>query len=106
MFVLYLVLSQALFSNIEEILAVHRDFLSMVEDLLQPEPHAQHEIGRCFLHFVSYAHASRCKNVTIFCPGVPLKMMRKGMLLICLYEGMCMGLSIYLYTYRQSLAAR
>lgn len=47
--------AQVLFSNIEEILAVHRDFLSMVDDLLQPEPHAHHEIGRCFLHFVSYA---------------------------------------------------
>lgn len=46
-------LSQALFSNIEEILAVHKDFLSMVEELLQPDPHAHHEIGRCFLHFVS-----------------------------------------------------
>uniref|UniRef100_A0A8C9YLE2 Phosphatidylinositol 3,4,5-trisphosphate-dependent Rac exchanger 2 protein n=1 Tax=Sander lucioperca TaxID=283035 RepID=A0A8C9YLE2_SANLU len=44
---------QVLFSNIEEILAVHKDFLSMVEELLQPEPHAHHEIGRCFLHFKS-----------------------------------------------------
>uniref|UniRef100_A0A672J3W3 Phosphatidylinositol 3,4,5-trisphosphate-dependent Rac exchanger 2 protein n=1 Tax=Salarias fasciatus TaxID=181472 RepID=A0A672J3W3_SALFA len=42
-----------LFSNIEEILAVHKDFLSMVEELLQPEPHAHHEVGRCFLHFRS-----------------------------------------------------
>uniref|UniRef100_A0A8D3E4W7 Phosphatidylinositol-3,4,5-trisphosphate dependent Rac exchange factor 2 n=1 Tax=Scophthalmus maximus TaxID=52904 RepID=A0A8D3E4W7_SCOMX len=42
-----------LFSNIEEILAVHKDFLSMVEELLQPDPHAHHEIGRCFLHFKS-----------------------------------------------------
>lgn len=48
-----LFLSQVLFSNIEEILAVHKDFLSMVEELLQPEPHAHHEIGRCFLYFVS-----------------------------------------------------
>uniref|UniRef100_A0AAX7UWC5 Phosphatidylinositol 3,4,5-trisphosphate-dependent Rac exchanger 2 protein n=1 Tax=Astatotilapia calliptera TaxID=8154 RepID=A0AAX7UWC5_ASTCA len=44
---------KVLFSNIEEILAVHKDFLSMVEDLLQPDPHAHHEIGRCFLHFRS-----------------------------------------------------
>uniref|UniRef100_A0A8C5HSD2 Phosphatidylinositol 3,4,5-trisphosphate-dependent Rac exchanger 2 protein n=1 Tax=Gouania willdenowi TaxID=441366 RepID=A0A8C5HSD2_GOUWI len=44
---------QVLFSNIEEILAVHKDFLSMVEEVLQPEPHAHHEIGRCFLHFRS-----------------------------------------------------
>uniref|UniRef100_A0A1A8IWD8 Phosphatidylinositol 3,4,5-trisphosphate-dependent Rac exchanger 2 protein n=1 Tax=Nothobranchius kuhntae TaxID=321403 RepID=A0A1A8IWD8_NOTKU len=42
-----------LFSNIEEVLGVHRDFLSMVEELLQPEPHAHHEIGSCFLHFRS-----------------------------------------------------
>uniref|UniRef100_A0A8C4DKU2 Phosphatidylinositol 3,4,5-trisphosphate-dependent Rac exchanger 2 protein n=1 Tax=Dicentrarchus labrax TaxID=13489 RepID=A0A8C4DKU2_DICLA len=42
-----------LFSNIEEILAIHKDFLSMVEELLQPDPHAHHEIGRCFLHFRS-----------------------------------------------------
>lgn len=48
-------MAQVLFSNIEEILAVHRDFLSMVDDLLQPEPHAHHEFGRCFLHFVSSA---------------------------------------------------
>uniref|UniRef100_A0A674MPX1 Phosphatidylinositol 3,4,5-trisphosphate-dependent Rac exchanger 2 protein n=1 Tax=Takifugu rubripes TaxID=31033 RepID=A0A674MPX1_TAKRU len=44
---------KVLFSNIEEILAVHRDFLSMVDSLLQPDPHAHHEIGRCFLHFRS-----------------------------------------------------
>ena len=44
---------QVLFSNTEEILAVHRDFLSMAEDLLQPDPHAHHEVGRCFLQFVS-----------------------------------------------------
>lgn len=25
----------------------------MVEELLQPDPHAHHEVGRCFLHFVS-----------------------------------------------------
>lgn len=53
------VVAQVLFSNIEEILAVHRDFLAMVDDLLQPEPHAHHEIGRCFLHFVSEA-APKC----------------------------------------------
>uniref|UniRef100_A0A672ZUZ5 Phosphatidylinositol-3,4,5-trisphosphate-dependent Rac exchange factor 2 n=1 Tax=Sphaeramia orbicularis TaxID=375764 RepID=A0A672ZUZ5_9TELE len=44
---------KVLFSNIEEILAVHKDFLSMVEELLHPDPHAHHEIGRCFLHFRS-----------------------------------------------------
>uniref|UniRef100_A0A8C7DQX1 Phosphatidylinositol-3,4,5-trisphosphate dependent Rac exchange factor 2 n=1 Tax=Oncorhynchus kisutch TaxID=8019 RepID=A0A8C7DQX1_ONCKI len=36
-----------------EILSVHRNFLSMVEELLQPDPHAHHEVGRCFLHFRS-----------------------------------------------------
>ncbi|CAL8294989.1 unnamed protein product [Lota lota] len=44
---------KALFSNTEEILAVHKDFLAMVEDLLQPDPHAHHEVGRCFLQFRS-----------------------------------------------------
>uniref|UniRef100_A0A8C1JWE0 Phosphatidylinositol-3,4,5-trisphosphate-dependent Rac exchange factor 2 n=1 Tax=Cyprinus carpio TaxID=7962 RepID=A0A8C1JWE0_CYPCA len=43
---------QVLFSNLEEILSVHRDFLSMVEELLQPDPNPYHEVGRCFLHFV------------------------------------------------------
>uniref|UniRef100_A0A7N8WVY7 Phosphatidylinositol 3,4,5-trisphosphate-dependent Rac exchanger 2 protein n=1 Tax=Mastacembelus armatus TaxID=205130 RepID=A0A7N8WVY7_9TELE len=42
-----------LFSNIEEILVVHKDFLSMVEELLLPDPHAHHEIGHCFLYFRS-----------------------------------------------------
>ncbi|GAA6095688.1 phosphatidylinositol 3,4,5-trisphosphate-dependent Rac exchanger 2 protein [Tachysurus ichikawai] len=42
---------KVLFSNLEEIRCVHRDFLTMVEELLQPDPHPHHEIGRCFLHF-------------------------------------------------------
>ncbi|KAL7840812.1 hypothetical protein AOLI_G00261350 [Acnodon oligacanthus] len=42
---------KVLFSNLEEILSVHRDFLAMVEELLQPDPHPHHEVGRCFLHF-------------------------------------------------------
>uniref|UniRef100_A0A8C3GDY2 Phosphatidylinositol-3,4,5-trisphosphate dependent Rac exchange factor 2 n=1 Tax=Cairina moschata TaxID=8855 RepID=A0A8C3GDY2_CAIMO len=40
-----------LFSNIEDILAVHKNFLSLVEECLQPEPSAQHEVGTCFLHY-------------------------------------------------------
>ncbi|NXW10092.1 PREX2 protein, partial [Fregetta grallaria] len=40
-----------LFSNIEDILAVHKNFLSLVEECLQPEPNAQHEVGTCFLHY-------------------------------------------------------
>uniref|UniRef100_A0A8C3QQ07 Phosphatidylinositol-3,4,5-trisphosphate dependent Rac exchange factor 2 n=1 Tax=Cyanoderma ruficeps TaxID=181631 RepID=A0A8C3QQ07_9PASS len=40
-----------LFSNIEDILAVHKNFLSLVEDCLQPEPNAQHEVGTCFLNY-------------------------------------------------------
>lgn len=43
-----------LFSNIEDILAVHKNFLSLVEDCLQPEPNAQHEVGTCFLNYVCY----------------------------------------------------
>lgn len=46
--------SQVLFSNLEEILSVHRDFLNMVEELLQPDPNPYHEVGHCFLHFVSH----------------------------------------------------
>ncbi|XP_041923432.1 phosphatidylinositol 3,4,5-trisphosphate-dependent Rac exchanger 2 protein [Alosa sapidissima] len=42
---------KVLFSNLEEILSVHRHFLAMVEELLQPEPHAHHEVGHCFLYF-------------------------------------------------------
>ncbi|KAI4797789.1 hypothetical protein KUCAC02_024866, partial [Chaenocephalus aceratus] len=34
---------KVLFCNIEEILALHRDFLSMVEGLMLPEPNAMHE---------------------------------------------------------------
>uniref|UniRef100_A0A8C3S259 Phosphatidylinositol-3,4,5-trisphosphate dependent Rac exchange factor 2 n=1 Tax=Chelydra serpentina TaxID=8475 RepID=A0A8C3S259_CHESE len=40
-----------LFSNIEDILAVHKDFLTLVEGCLHPEPNAHHEVGICFLHF-------------------------------------------------------
>ncbi|XP_057353998.1 phosphatidylinositol 3,4,5-trisphosphate-dependent Rac exchanger 2 protein isoform X3 [Manis pentadactyla] len=40
-----------LFSNIEDILAVHREFLKVVEECLHPEPNAQQEVGTCFLHF-------------------------------------------------------
>uniref|UniRef100_A0A4W3GI62 Phosphatidylinositol-3,4,5-trisphosphate dependent Rac exchange factor 2 n=1 Tax=Callorhinchus milii TaxID=7868 RepID=A0A4W3GI62_CALMI len=40
-----------LFSNIEDILAVHKEFLGMIEECLQPEPGAQHELGSCFLQF-------------------------------------------------------
>ncbi|KAF6100683.1 phosphatidylinositol-3,4,5-trisphosphate dependent Rac exchange factor 2 [Phyllostomus discolor] len=40
-----------LFSNIEDILAVHKEFLQVVEECLHPEPSAQQEVGTCFLHF-------------------------------------------------------
>lgn len=45
-----------LFSNIEDILAVHKEFSKVVEECLHPEPNAQQEVGTCFLHFkdVSY----------------------------------------------------
>ncbi|XP_059838423.1 phosphatidylinositol 3,4,5-trisphosphate-dependent Rac exchanger 2 protein [Hypanus sabinus] len=42
---------KTLFSNIEDILGVHKEFLSMIEQCLQPEPNAQHELGSCFLQF-------------------------------------------------------
>ncbi|GCB60717.1 hypothetical protein scyTo_0012789 [Scyliorhinus torazame] len=42
---------KTLFSNIEDILVVHKEFLSMIEERLLPEPSAHHELGRCFLQF-------------------------------------------------------
>uniref|UniRef100_A0A8C7XIJ1 Phosphatidylinositol 3,4,5-trisphosphate-dependent Rac exchanger 2 protein n=1 Tax=Oryzias sinensis TaxID=183150 RepID=A0A8C7XIJ1_9TELE len=65
--VLFICTSQVLFSNIEEVLAVHKSFLSMVEELLQPDPHAHHEIGRCFLHFVSSFCPNICSPCILFC---------------------------------------
>ncbi|XP_069808805.1 phosphatidylinositol 3,4,5-trisphosphate-dependent Rac exchanger 1 protein [Dendropsophus ebraccatus] len=40
-----------LFSNLEDVLLVHRDFLAALENRLQPEPQPQHELGNIFLHF-------------------------------------------------------
>ncbi|XP_053571076.1 phosphatidylinositol 3,4,5-trisphosphate-dependent Rac exchanger 2 protein [Bombina bombina] len=40
-----------LFSNIEDILVVHKDFLSTIEGCLLPEPNAHQEVGACFLRF-------------------------------------------------------
>lgn len=45
--------SQVLFSNIEDILEVHKDFLAALEYCLHPEPQSQHELGNVFLKFVS-----------------------------------------------------
>ncbi|XP_060680096.1 phosphatidylinositol 3,4,5-trisphosphate-dependent Rac exchanger 2 protein [Hemiscyllium ocellatum] len=42
---------KTLFSNIEDILAVHKEFLSIIEEHLLPEPSAHHELGNCFLQF-------------------------------------------------------
>ncbi|XP_072489726.1 phosphatidylinositol 3,4,5-trisphosphate-dependent Rac exchanger 1 protein isoform X1 [Notamacropus eugenii] len=40
-----------LFSNIEDILEVHKEFLNALEFCLQPEPQSQHELGNVFLKF-------------------------------------------------------
>uniref|UniRef100_G1PVJ8 Phosphatidylinositol-3,4,5-trisphosphate dependent Rac exchange factor 1 n=1 Tax=Myotis lucifugus TaxID=59463 RepID=G1PVJ8_MYOLU len=40
-----------LFSNIEDILEVHKDFLAALEYCLHPEPQSQHELGNVFLRF-------------------------------------------------------
>ncbi|XP_039207179.1 phosphatidylinositol 3,4,5-trisphosphate-dependent Rac exchanger 1 protein isoform X2 [Crotalus tigris] len=40
-----------LFSNMEDILDVHNDFLTALEYCLHPEPHSQHELGDVFLKF-------------------------------------------------------
>ncbi|XP_056320306.1 phosphatidylinositol 3,4,5-trisphosphate-dependent Rac exchanger 1 protein [Danio aesculapii] len=42
---------KVLFSNIESILDVHRDFLSTLDASLQPEPQAHHSLGHVFLQF-------------------------------------------------------
>lgn len=51
-FILWASCLQTLFSNIEDILEAHKDFLSSIEECLNPEPNAQQEVGACFLHFV------------------------------------------------------
>uniref|UniRef100_A0A671YAN6 Phosphatidylinositol-3,4,5-trisphosphate dependent Rac exchange factor 1 n=1 Tax=Sparus aurata TaxID=8175 RepID=A0A671YAN6_SPAAU len=40
-----------LFSNIEDILELHKEVLSAVEASLQPEPHPHHALGHVFLQF-------------------------------------------------------
>uniref|UniRef100_A0ACB8FDL8 Phosphatidylinositol 3,4,5-trisphosphate-dependent Rac exchanger 2 protein n=1 Tax=Sphaerodactylus townsendi TaxID=933632 RepID=A0ACB8FDL8_9SAUR len=45
-----------LFSNIEDILKLHKDFLSSMEECLRPEPNAQQEVGTCFLRFKDRFH--------------------------------------------------
>ncbi|XP_060086815.1 phosphatidylinositol 3,4,5-trisphosphate-dependent Rac exchanger 1 protein isoform X2 [Heteronotia binoei] len=40
-----------LFSNIEDILDVHKEFLTALEFCLDPEPQSQHELGDVFLKF-------------------------------------------------------
>uniref|UniRef100_G3NLA9 Phosphatidylinositol 3,4,5-trisphosphate-dependent Rac exchanger 1 protein n=1 Tax=Gasterosteus aculeatus aculeatus TaxID=481459 RepID=G3NLA9_GASAC len=40
-----------LFSNIEDILELHKEVLSAVEASLQPDPHPQHALGHVFLQF-------------------------------------------------------
>ncbi|XP_047220173.1 phosphatidylinositol 3,4,5-trisphosphate-dependent Rac exchanger 1 protein isoform X3 [Girardinichthys multiradiatus] len=40
-----------LFSNIEDILELHKEVLSAVESSLQPEPHPNHSLGHVFLQF-------------------------------------------------------
>ncbi|XP_053705025.1 phosphatidylinositol 3,4,5-trisphosphate-dependent Rac exchanger 1 protein isoform X2 [Synchiropus splendidus] len=40
-----------LFSNIEDILELHREVLSAVESALQPEPQPHHALGQVFLQF-------------------------------------------------------
>lgn len=51
-------LLQILFSNIEDILELHKEVLAEVESNLQPEPHPQHALGHVLLQFVSagYVH--------------------------------------------------
>uniref|UniRef100_A0A8C5DYA0 Phosphatidylinositol 3,4,5-trisphosphate-dependent Rac exchanger 1 protein n=1 Tax=Gouania willdenowi TaxID=441366 RepID=A0A8C5DYA0_GOUWI len=53
-----------LFSNIEDILELHKEVLSAVEAGLQPEPQPQHALGHIFLQFVSAfsVYGEYCSN--------------------------------------------
>ncbi|XP_063002021.1 phosphatidylinositol 3,4,5-trisphosphate-dependent Rac exchanger 1 protein isoform X1 [Elgaria multicarinata webbii] len=53
-----------LFSNIEDILEVHKDFLTALEYCLQPEPQSHHELGDVFLKFKDkfFVYEEYCSN--------------------------------------------
>uniref|UniRef100_A0AAQ4QIQ3 Phosphatidylinositol 3,4,5-trisphosphate-dependent Rac exchanger 1 protein n=1 Tax=Gasterosteus aculeatus aculeatus TaxID=481459 RepID=A0AAQ4QIQ3_GASAC len=52
-----------LFSNIEDILELHKEVLSAVEASLQPDPHPQHALGHVFLQFRSFSvYGEYCSN--------------------------------------------
>ncbi|PKU37649.1 phosphatidylinositol -trisphosphate-dependent rac exchanger 1 protein [Limosa lapponica baueri] len=53
-----------LFSNIEDILGVHKEFLTALELCLQPEPQSQHELGNVFLKFKDkfFVYEEYCSN--------------------------------------------
>ncbi|XP_030319020.1 phosphatidylinositol 3,4,5-trisphosphate-dependent Rac exchanger 1 protein isoform X5 [Calypte anna] len=53
-----------LFSNIEDILGVHKEFLAALELCLQPEPQSQHELGNVFLKFKDkfFVYEEYCSN--------------------------------------------
>uniref|UniRef100_A0A8D2PGV3 Phosphatidylinositol-3,4,5-trisphosphate dependent Rac exchange factor 1 n=1 Tax=Zosterops lateralis melanops TaxID=1220523 RepID=A0A8D2PGV3_ZOSLA len=53
-----------LFSNIEDILGVHKEFLAALEFCLQPEPQSQHELGNVFLKFKDkfFVYEEYCSN--------------------------------------------
>uniref|UniRef100_A0A8D0AME4 Phosphatidylinositol 3,4,5-trisphosphate-dependent Rac exchanger 1 protein n=1 Tax=Sander lucioperca TaxID=283035 RepID=A0A8D0AME4_SANLU len=51
-----------LFSNIEDILELHKEVLSAVEASLQPEPHPQHALGHVFLQFSFSVYGEYCSN--------------------------------------------
>uniref|UniRef100_A0A673B9S4 Phosphatidylinositol 3,4,5-trisphosphate-dependent Rac exchanger 1 protein n=1 Tax=Sphaeramia orbicularis TaxID=375764 RepID=A0A673B9S4_9TELE len=52
-----------LFSNIEDILELHKEVLSAVEASLQPEPQPHHALGHVFLQFESFSvYGEYCSN--------------------------------------------
>uniref|UniRef100_A0A663MZX9 Phosphatidylinositol-3,4,5-trisphosphate dependent Rac exchange factor 1 n=1 Tax=Athene cunicularia TaxID=194338 RepID=A0A663MZX9_ATHCN len=60
----FIFIFQILFSNIEDILGVHKEFLAALEFCLQPEPQSQHELGNVFLKFKDkfFVYEEYCSN--------------------------------------------
>lgn len=80
-YLLYIVspfVPQILFSNIEDILDLHKEVLSAIESSLQPEPHPQQALGHVFLQFVSaHTKISKYINIKLFMDELESHMQRE-----------------------------